>query len=111
MCDYKVLAHNENGYIILCNSCNHYQIAFGTTAVTIEPENFKDFFKQITAIKNNTDCNGFEKQKRISLNIFSRFAMMVLTYSELIRLFELLDEAVFNKQMETIIQDLNLIRE
>ncbi|MBL7919949.1 MAG: hypothetical protein JNJ40_06520 [Bacteroidia bacterium] len=111
MCDYKVLVHNENGYIILCNSCNHYQISFGTTAVTIKPENFKVFLEQVTAIKDNTDCNGFEKQKRISLNIFSRFAMMVLTYSELICLFELLDEAVFNEQMQTIMLDLNLISE
>lgn len=111
MCDYKVLAHNQNGYIILCNSCSHYQIAFGTTAVTIEPENFKYFFEQVAVIKNNTDCNGFEKQKRISLNIFSKFSMMVLTYSELICLYELLDEAVFNEQMEKIMQDLNLIRE
>ncbi len=111
MCDYKVLSHNENGYIILCDSCSHYQLTFGTKAITIEPENFKDFFEQVTAIKNNTDCNGFEKQKRISLNIFSKFILMVLTYSELICLYELLDEALFNEQMETIMQDLNLIRE
>lgn len=111
MCDYKVLAHNENGYIILCSNCIHYQLAFGTMAVTLEPENFEGFFEQITAIKNNTDYNGFEKQKRISVNIFSRFAMMVLTYEELTSLYELLDEAVFNEQLETIIQDLNLIRE
>ena len=111
MCDYKVLSHNENGYIILCNSCSHYQLAFGTTAVTIEPDNFKVFFEQVKAVKKDTDGNGFEKQKRISLNIFSRFSMMVLTYDELICLYELLDEAIFNEQVETIMQDLNLIQE
>jgi len=111
MCDYKVLAHNENGYIILCSSCCHYQLAFGTTAVTIEPGNFKEFCTQVTTVKNNTDNNGFEKQKRISLNIFSRFSMMVLTHSELLCLSELLDEALFNEQMELMLQDLNLIKE
>jgi len=110
MCDYKILSHNQTGYIILCNTCGHYQLAFGTMAVTLEPKYFKSFCKQANHLKTNFDCNGFEKQKRISLNIFSPYITMILSYSELLQLNELLDEAEFDCEIEKVLQDLNVMQ-
>lgn len=110
MCDYKILAHSQDGYVILCNSCGHYQLAYGTTAVTFEQEDFLNFCGEAAKLKTGTDCNGFEKQKRISLNIHSKCSMMILSYSELITLNDLLNEALFTCEMETMLEELKLIR-
>jgi hypothetical protein len=111
MCDYKILAHNEDGYIILCNSCSHYQVAFGTTIVTLAPNNFKSFFKQVNKYKGQTNLTGYEKQKRISLDIFTVNSMMVLSYAEVLKLSGLLSESIFNEEFEDLFRDLNVSRE
>lgn len=111
MCDYKIQAHNEDGYIILCNNCLRYQLAFGTTAVTFEPGNFKRFMRQVETFKNEHDPQGFEKQKRISLDIFASNTMMVLSYTELLKLSELLSESVFNGEFENLFSELKVNRE
>lgn len=111
MCNYKTLAHNENGYIILCNSCKHYQVAFGTTAVNFPPSDFAIFKSQL---KYNMACEKHKAspgQKCISLDLFCRCAVMVLTYQELTKLNDLVGLASFNENMETIFEDINLLRE
>lgn len=111
MCNYKILSHNEDGYIILCHSCKHYQMAFGTTAVTFEPQDFKRFCRQVHGLNNTMHSNGFDWQKRIPVKIFCKCVMMVLSYAELLRLHNLLEQASFSDEMDTLFENLNLIRE
>jgi len=110
MCNYKILAHSEDGYVILCHSCGHYQLAYGTTAVTFEPANFTRFCKKVSDVKSNTPCTGFEKQKNISLHIYSDCSMLVLNYKELLQLHSLLSEALFGAEMEILFEELKVIR-
>lgn len=110
MCNYKILAHNEDGYVILCNSCGHYQLAFGTTAVTFGQKNFRLFKEEVEAFRIGTAADGFEKQKRISLDIFTANTMMVLSYQEVLKLSALLEETGFNEEVENLFKDLNLKR-
>lgn len=111
MCNYKTLAHNEHGYVILCHSCKHYQLAFGTTAVTFPPSDFSIFKKQLNYYRNDEKYKAIENQKCISLDLFCRCAMMVLNYDEFIKLSDLVSLATFNENMETIFEDINLLRE
>ena len=111
MCNYKILAHNEDGYVILCHSCRHYQLAFGTTAVTFNPADFKIFLEQVDQLRQDVNCNGFEKQKRIPVEISCKCAMMILNYTELLRLHTLLSEAAFDEEMEALLENLNMVRE
>ncbi|PBQ30249.1 hypothetical protein CNR22_00230 [Sphingobacteriaceae bacterium] len=111
MCNYKTLAHNENGYIILCNSCNHYRLAFGTTAVSFPPSDFSIFKSQLTYHFNQEKYKTSPAQKCISLDLFCRCTIMVLTYEEFLKLNDLVALASFNEKMETIFEDINLLRE
>ncbi len=111
MCNYDILAHNEDGYLILCQSCRHYQLAFGTMTVTFEPFHFEQFCRQLNGIKNALDCDGFEKQKRYSLDIFCNNARMVLNYIELLKLNSLIGEATFNEEVDQLLEDIKLVRE
>src|SRR3954466_11156532 len=110
MCDYKILAHSSDGYILLCNSCGHYQLAFGTTAVRFEPGQFTRFCIEVSILSDTSKQDGFEKQKRIPLNINCTYSTMILSYSELIKLNELLHEAVFTDEMEVMLDQLKMTR-
>jgi hypothetical protein len=111
MCNYKTLAHNEHGYVILCNHCRHYQLAFGTTAVTFSPAAYSGFKKQLGFYHERGNTRNSEIQKCISLDLSCRCVMMVLNYEEFGRLYELVSQAGFNEGMETIFEDINLLRE
>lgn len=111
MCDCKILAHNEVGYVVLCNSCGHYQLAFGTTLATLAPGNFKSLFRQVNKCKEQENLDGSENKKRISLDIFTSNSMMVLSYTEVVKLAGLLSESMFNEEFEDLFRDLNVSRE
>lgn len=111
MCNYKVLVHGTDGYVILCHSCRHYQLAFGITVVSFEQVEFWRFCKQVSALTQTTGCDGFENHKRIPLDIFCKCAIIVLNSHELVRLHDLLNEACFHAEMENLFTDLNLVRE
>ncbi|MBX3163842.1 MAG: hypothetical protein KF900_05135 [Bacteroidetes bacterium] len=111
MCDYRILAHNAHGYVIMCNSCRSYQLAFGTTAATFEPAEYKRFCKEVEETLNEDFNDGFEAHKRISLDLFCRCVVMVLSKTELVTLGSLLQEAAINNEMENLFEDLNILRE
>lgn len=103
MCNYKILAHNDEGYIILCKGCNNYQLAFGTTAVTFKNDDFCDFCLQAMALNDTHCCNGFEKDKRIHVDIYNKTALMILNFRELKKLNELISEAIFTGELEKLL--------
>ena len=90
MCTYKILSRSKNRYIILSNECDHYQVAFGTTGVSFDELEFMDFCDNVIALKNRTFCNGFEDEKRIKVNLFSKSTMMILNYKKLKGLYNLI---------------------
>lgn len=111
MCHYKILAHNEDGYVILCHTCKHYQLAYGTTAATFSPADFKLFCRQAERLKSDFSCDGFEHQKRIPMELFCSCVNMVLSYRELEKLHGLLNEAEFNEEVDLLLGNLNMIKE
>lgn len=111
MCDYKLLAHNEDGYVILCNSCLHYQLAFGTMLVTFSTGNYRQFFRQVNKQLDASELSGFEKQKRFIIDVFAVNTMMTLSYLELVKLAALVNESSFNAEFETLFTELKVNRE
>lgn len=108
MCNYKILAHSKSGYIILCNGCCNYQLAFGTTAVTFETEGFKNFCHQIICLCKTSTSNGFDKEKQFHINLFSKTSLMVLSYKELERLNILVGEAMYSEKIDSILNENNI---
>ena len=111
MCDYKLLAHNEDGYVILCNSCQHCQLAFGIMLVTFSPGNYKQFFRQVNRQLDAGKLPGFEKQKRFIIDVFAVSTMMTLSYLELVKLAALVNESSFNAEFEALFTELKVNRE
>jgi hypothetical protein len=98
--------------VIVCSSCKHYQLGFGTTAVSFAPSDYAVFKRQVKYYKEQTENSCAAKgQKRVSLNIFSHSSQMVLYDEEVQHLSELIAQAVFTEQMESIFEDIKLARE
>lgn len=105
MCEHKVLSHNQNGYIIRCIECGHFQIGFGTTVIRFAPGQFARFKKnaelQYTLFQKDKDI---PLRKDIDLPTFSDNVQIMLNYTELIKLWNLIEEASVMLQVEKLME-------
>lgn len=65
MCKHRILAHSDNGYIVLCKKCNHFQIAFGTTVISLTDIQYEEFKLQVEDQLQCFKNDGFPQQKII----------------------------------------------
>lgn len=106
MCRHNILAHNEQGYVVSCNGCGRYQLAFGTSLATLEPADYDRFCEQVAGLANGRNRKrGSENSKTICLDLYGSRAMMVLSAKELKSLSALLDEAGFSRQIGLLLQE------
>lgn len=103
MCTHRILAHNENGYVVLCAKCNHIQIAFGTTIICLTEEQFAYFKMSAYNQFNHYKDDGFPQQKIIQMPTFSVNTKIILSFIELKKLIELIEEADILIQVDKII--------
>lgn len=103
MCKHRILAHNDNGYIVLCKKFNHFQIAFGTTVICLSEIQYIEFKLQVEDQLNFCKDDGFPQQKTIQLQIFCVNVQMVVSFNELLKLIELLEEESILTEVDKII--------
>jgi hypothetical protein len=78
MCKHQTLAHSVNGYIIRYNKCNHFQIAFGTTVISLYEEEYDEFITQSQVQFHYHTDTKYPNQKNIHLETFCTHVQMVL---------------------------------
>ena len=104
-CSHKILAHDKNGYISICPLCGHIQLAFLTTLLSLNREQFDAFQSQTT---NQLNC-GKERMndmhKAFVIHTFSSNSRMVLSFSELQKLIYLLDEATAAIEVQSLVDE------
>lgn len=105
MCEHKVLSHNQNGYIIRCLECDHFQIGFGTTVISFSPGQFARFKKsaELQYFLFQKDKN-IPLRKDIDLPTFSKNVQLMLNYAELVNLWNLIEEASVMLQLEKLFE-------
>lgn len=103
MCNYKILAHNDNGYLIQCCKCQSFQLAFGTTVVSFSADEYAGFKYEMYEQKKVYKYDGFLQQKTIHLPLFVVNAAMVVNYNELLKLVELIEQAELMMEVNEII--------
>lgn len=103
MCSHKILAHNETGYIAICTNCEHYQIAFGTTVMSLPEQQYKEFAEHLYMNCTNKACLDFPAQKSVVLPVFCAHLQMILSFNELLRLEELMRQASVMTEVNKII--------
>lgn len=53
MCHFKTWYFDEHGYVVSCEDCNHFQVCFGTTMLTLSPTDYEVFVKMVTQKKED----------------------------------------------------------
>src|ERR1044071_3114946 len=92
-CHYEILAHNNNGYVLSCHGCGHYQLAFGTTVITMLPEQLAPFRRRLQRERAEAATTSFANQKIIRVPAGDTCVQMALTTGEADNLLLLIDEA------------------
>lgn len=105
MCQHKVLSHNQHGYIIRCIECDHFQIGFGTTVISFTPDQFTRFKKsaelQYILLKKD---KSIPLRKDIDLPTFSENVQLMLNHAELVKFWDLIEEASVMLQLEKLLE-------
>ncbi len=104
MCQYKKLALSKNGYILECNNCCDFQIAFGTTFIQLNPIDFIDFAKKILKSQSEIKKQLGKNQKTILINIPNCSVKYIFSICEIIDFIKLLKEALFTIDKERILK-------
>lgn len=53
MCDFKTWYFDEHGYVVSCEHCNHFQVCFGTTMLTLSPTDYEVFVNLVAQKKED----------------------------------------------------------
>lgn len=104
MCNFKTLYYEENGYLIVCEACNHFQLAFLSNLQTLSSWQLHILHKQVKQnVAHYGDIiNG--TQKCIYLPGPQEGCGMILNRKELQALFELLETAEVNYKAEQLLE-------
>jgi hypothetical protein len=82
MCNYQTLYHGNTGYVIRCQQCKGLQLAFGTTVISFNLEEFECFTKMVTRLADDHKYES-ENEKAICLPLPADHVMMLLTPREI----------------------------
>lgn len=103
MCNYKVLHHNEYGYVIKCNTCKNIQIAFGTTAIAYTEQEFYEFKKSVFEYHNHREFDTCPDSKNNYFETPTPNVMLVYNLTEMKNLITLLEGAYIALEVEKLV--------
>lgn len=93
ICRFDILAHNDNGYLVYCNECANYQLAFGTVVMTLCLKQLQHFQYRLAAAYAEAQNDPFPHQKTIRMQIGAPHIRMALSPDEAGILLSIFDEA------------------
>lgn len=105
MCDFKVLAQSENGYVVYCPDCTMFQFAFGTVLLKVPEHYFERITNEVDVLIGNIPQVENPNIKNITIPL-EEGILMCVTYTELMKLGTLLNEAVAIFETHKILQNI-----
>lgn len=103
MCNLQVLTHNESGYVVQCEQCRHFQIAFGTTVVCFSGDDIIRFEHIAGETAATWNDDGFPDRKSIYLPLFADQVQLVVSFRELKQLQQMLAEALIMSETNKLL--------
>jgi hypothetical protein len=103
MSSHKLLSHTENGYIVRCNNCKQYRLAFGTTLINLSVVELKEFQQDVRDQILFFPHDGFHHQKIIQVSLPTSNSCLILNYTELLKLADMCTEASLLEEAEQIL--------
>lgn len=103
MCNYKVYHQSEYGYLVRCRCCGHFQLAFGTIAVSLTADQFSEMTVTVNEYHLAYGNDAFRDQKTIRIPAASKAVSIALTVNELDILHNILDESLILLQTDELL--------
>lgn len=103
MCNYDILYHNQHGYAVQCKHCLHIKLAFGTTALTFNEEQFYDFKHIADGYWEINKYQHCRTQKQIQIPTSHSAVSLVFTLDELEQLSAIMEEAHINLEVQRLL--------
>lgn len=103
MCNYDILHHNEHGYIVKCRGCENLKVAFGTTTLTLNEDDFYELKYIADACYDRYKNCSCRSQKQIQIPTTTQAITLVYTLEELEKLIQLMDEAYINMEVQRLL--------
>lgn len=108
MCSYKILFHKASGYIVKCNNCEHYQIAFGTMVFTISTINMESLHHQVKKLNSSKNQAKRSHNERIQIKLPCESVIMALNADELNQFHNMVDEAFAVEELKKMLLENNI---
>lgn len=105
MCDYKLLHHSKNGYVVKCLECGCLKLAFGTTVMGLDETQFYAFKKIISEYYASYSKCLSPTQRRIHIPTAMPSMSLLYSLDDLKELALLLDEAHLSIEIEKLLAD------
>ena len=93
MCGFQYLYNGEDGYVVRCRNCGHYQFAFASVMLTLTEDEFRLFGKLVKYKYDSVHESLSESSKSIVLPTPAPGISVLLTKNETARLCAILEEA------------------
>ncbi|MEO5890765.1 MAG: DUF6686 family protein [Ferruginibacter sp.] len=107
MCEFQSLYFDEDGYVVRCKQCGHYQVAFISTMLTLTETDFHEFCKLVKNKWYNSDESSPDCSKAVILKTPAQGVFIMLTRSEAGRFCEILEQADSEARALTMINLFN----
>ncbi|GAA4460672.1 hypothetical protein GCM10023093_03710 [Nemorincola caseinilytica] len=92
MCNYNTLKNCRHGYVVQCRNCDHIQVAFGTTILSLTRAQYYEYLAQVQEQYDEHHKIMPWDQKAIHLPTAAKGVAMIYTVSELHILLDMLKE-------------------
>lgn len=88
MCEYQHLCRRENGYIIRCPKCRHYEVHFARTILTLTDVEFFQLYHQLDSVKPK----AYSEQVHV-LTTPKQGVHMILSGIEVVEFYDMVERA------------------
>ena len=93
MCEFQTLYFEDDGYVVRCKQCGHYQLGFGTIMFTLPGNEFREFCKTVKHKCTEAECIASPHKKKVILQTPSPGICLLLTHFENRHFSKILDQA------------------
>jgi hypothetical protein len=104
LCDFKTLEHDSRGYVVRCEKCNYFQVAFGNIAIRINEERFSAFSSLISSMTDEKRNEVDKSARNIYFESPCRNILFLFSVKELDMLNDLLQSAMMNIQISRMLE-------
>lgn len=107
MCEFQSLYFGDDGYVVRCKKCGHYQIAYSSSMLNLPAEDFKKLCSIVKKKHFEEDFYNNHCAKSVVIPTPSNGMYMLFTKKETMRLHEILEEADNEEQALNLISLFN----